>query len=104
MAGFCLKRARCRSRAAISCERRRFSTFWARTHFDISCCVKSSLGRTDHSRSTRWCSVTKTAADDVVAETARKAIREFGVLFDQFQFSRALETAWGLVAAVDRYI
>ena len=31
-------------------------------------------------------------------------IREFGVLFDQFQFSRALETAWGLVAAVDRYI
>jgi len=46
----------------------------------------------------------KTAADDVVAETARKAIREFGVLFDQFQFSRALETAWGLVATVDRYI
>jgi methionyl-tRNA synthetase len=46
----------------------------------------------------------KTAADDIVAETARKAIREFGVLFDQFQFSRALETAWGLVAAVDRYI
>ena len=46
----------------------------------------------------------KTPADDVVAETARKAIREFGVLFDQFQFSRALETAWGLVATVDRYI
>ena len=29
---------------------------------------------------------------------------EFGALFDQFQFSRALETAWGLVAAVDKYI
>jgi methionyl-tRNA synthetase len=26
------------------------------------------------------------------------------VLFDQFHFSRALETAWGLVAAVDKYI
>ena len=25
-------------------------------------------------------------------------------LFDQFQFSRSLETAWGLVAAVDKYI
>jgi len=46
----------------------------------------------------------KTAADDVVAETARKAIREFSILFDQFQFSRALETAWGLVATVDKYI
>jgi methionyl-tRNA synthetase len=46
----------------------------------------------------------KTAADDVVAETARKAIREFATLFDQFQFSRALETAWGLVASVDKYI
>ena len=46
----------------------------------------------------------KTAADDVVAEAARKAIREFGTYFDQYQFSRALETAWGLIAAVDRYI
>jgi methionyl-tRNA synthetase len=43
-------------------------------------------------------------ADDAIAETARKTIREFGTLFDQFQFSRALETAWGLVAAVDKYI
>jgi len=49
-------------------------------------------------------SAAKTPADDAIAETARKAIREFGVLFDQFQFSRALETAWGLVAAVDKYI
>jgi methionyl-tRNA synthetase len=46
----------------------------------------------------------KTAADAAIAETARKAIREFGTLFDQFQFSRALETAWALVAAVDKYI
>ena len=46
----------------------------------------------------------KTAADDAIAETARKTIREFGVLFDQFQFSRALEAVWVLIAAVDRYI
>jgi methionyl-tRNA synthetase len=46
----------------------------------------------------------KTAADDAIAETARKTIREFGTLFDQFQFSRALEAAWALVAAVDKYI
>jgi methionyl-tRNA synthetase len=46
----------------------------------------------------------KTAADDAIADTARKTIREFGTFFDQFQFSRALESAWGLVAAVDKYI
>jgi len=48
--------------------------------------------------------VSKSAADDVIAETARTTIREFGTLFDQFQFSRALEMAWGLIAAVDKYI
>jgi methionyl-tRNA synthetase len=46
----------------------------------------------------------KTAADDAIADAARKTIREFGMLFDQFQFSRALEAAWALVAAVDKYI
>jgi len=46
----------------------------------------------------------RTPADDAIAETARRTIRDFGELFDQFQFSRALETAWGLVAAVDKYI
>jgi methionyl-tRNA synthetase len=46
----------------------------------------------------------RTPADDVIVELARKTIREFGTLFDQFQFSRALETAWGLIAAVDKYI
>jgi methionyl-tRNA synthetase len=46
----------------------------------------------------------KTAADDAIAEAARKTIREFGTLFDQFQFSRALEAAWALVAAVDKHI
>jgi methionyl-tRNA synthetase len=45
-----------------------------------------------------------TAADNVIADAARKAIADFGTLFDQYQFSRALETAWGLVATVDKYI
>ena len=42
--------------------------------------------------------------DDAIAETARKAIADFGSYFDQFQFSKALESAWGLVSAVDKYI
>jgi methionyl-tRNA synthetase len=43
-------------------------------------------------------------ADDAIAGLAGKTIREFATLFDQFQFSRALESAWALVAAVDKYI
>src|SRR5256884_1428781 len=43
-------------------------------------------------------------ADDAIVELARKTIHEYGNFFDQFQFSRALETAWALVAAVDKYI
>ena len=31
-------------------------------------------------------------------------IAEFDAQFEQYQFSKALETAWGLVAAVDKYI
>src|SRR6267378_869988 len=49
-------------------------------------------------------SASRTGADDAVVATARKTIVEFGALIDQFQFSRALETTWGLVAAVDKYI
>jgi methionyl-tRNA synthetase len=45
-----------------------------------------------------------TAADTAIADTATRVIAEYGALFDQFQFSRALEVAWGLVAAVDKYI
>src|SRR3954447_3035648 len=48
--------------------------------------------------------VARTADDDAIAEIACRTIREFGAFFDQFQFSRALETAWGLVATVDKYI
>jgi len=45
-----------------------------------------------------------TAADDAIADAARKTISEFHAWFEQYQFSRGLETAWGLVAAVDKYI
>jgi methionyl-tRNA synthetase len=43
-------------------------------------------------------------ADDAIAEIARDVIGDYSALFDQFQFSKALEAAWGLVAAVDKYI
>jgi methionyl-tRNA synthetase len=46
----------------------------------------------------------RTDADKTVADLATKTIAEFNELFDSFQFSRALESAWGLVAAVDKYI
>ena len=46
-------------------------------------------GEVPHSSNTA-----RTQADDAIAET----------LFEQYQFSRALEVAWGLVAAVDKYI
>lgn len=45
-----------------------------------------------------------TRAEDAIADTARKVIADCGALFDEYQFSRALETAWSLVAAVDKYI
>jgi methionyl-tRNA synthetase len=44
------------------------------------------------------------AADDAIADAGRRTISEFHAFFEQCQFSRALETAWGLVAAVDKYI
>jgi methionyl-tRNA synthetase len=49
-------------------------------------------------------STAHTPADAAIAEAAKKAITDFGTLFDQYQFSRALETAWALVSAVDKYI
>jgi methionyl-tRNA synthetase len=47
---------------------------------------------------------THTADENAIAETARRTITEFNALFDQRQFSRALEVAWSLVAGVDKYI
>jgi methionyl-tRNA synthetase len=45
-----------------------------------------------------------TAAEDAIAQTARSTIAEYNALFEQYHFARALEVAWGLVAAVDKYI
>jgi methionyl-tRNA synthetase len=44
------------------------------------------------------------AADDAIAKSAAKVIADCSTLLDQYQFSRALELAWGLVASVDKYI
>jgi methionyl-tRNA synthetase len=43
-------------------------------------------------------------ADDAIQTLAQKTIEDFNAQFEQFQFSRALETAWALVAAVNKYI
>jgi methionyl-tRNA synthetase len=45
-----------------------------------------------------------TGAEDMIATLAKHSISEFHELFQQYQFSRALEIAWALVAAVDKYI
>jgi len=43
-------------------------------------------------------------ADTAIAEQAEAAIAEFGRLFDDYQFSRALEAAWALVGSVNKYL
>jgi methionyl-tRNA synthetase len=43
-------------------------------------------------------------ADKAIADQAQTAIAEFGRLFDDCQFSRALETAWSLVGSVNKYL
>jgi methionyl-tRNA synthetase len=48
--------------------------------------------------------VARTAADNAIQEEAAGAIEECQRLFDDYQFSRALECAWGLVGAVNKYI
>lgn len=45
-----------------------------------------------------------TPADDAIADLARKTIADCHQLFDKYHFSRALESAWSLLAAVDKYI
>ncbi len=46
----------------------------------------------------------RTPADEAIADLAQRTIAEFHAQFEQFQFSRALETAWSLVAGVNKYI
>ena len=45
-----------------------------------------------------------TPTETAIAAQAQQVIAEFGRLFDDYQFSRALETAWSLVGSVDKYI
>jgi methionyl-tRNA synthetase len=46
----------------------------------------------------------RTPADNAIAKLADESIAEFSRLWNDYQFSRAMETAWGLVSAVDKYI
>ena len=46
----------------------------------------------------------RTPGDSAIAQIAEQVIRESSALFDEYQFSRALETAWTLIAAVNKYI
>src|SRR5262249_40232608 len=45
-----------------------------------------------------------TEGDHAIAELATRIIQETNQFFDSYQFSKALETAWGLIGAVDKYI
>jgi methionyl-tRNA synthetase len=42
--------------------------------------------------------------DDAIQKLAGETIANFNSLWDDYQFSRALEAAWALVASVDKYI
>jgi methionyl-tRNA synthetase len=48
--------------------------------------------------------VARKDADDVIKEAAQAVISEFAQLFDDYQFSRALETAWSLIGSVNKYL
>jgi methionyl-tRNA synthetase len=48
--------------------------------------------------------VARTLADHAIHEQAQAAIDQFGRLFNDYQFSRALEAAWSLVSAVNKYL
>ena len=45
-----------------------------------------------------------TPADKNIAKLAETAIKNYNQLFDEYQFSRALEAAWSLVGGVNKYI
>jgi methionyl-tRNA synthetase len=46
----------------------------------------------------------RSAADEAIARLGTEVIANFGAQFDEFQFSKALETAWSLIAAVNKYL
>ena len=43
-------------------------------------------------------------ADTAIAKLAAETVNNFNALFREYHFSRALETAWGLIGAVNKYI
>jgi methionyl-tRNA synthetase len=43
-------------------------------------------------------------ADDAIRNSVNQVMAEYQSLFDHYQFSRALELAWGLVGTMDKYI
>src|ERR1700754_710598 len=49
-------------------------------------------------------SAARTAADQHIATLAEGVIKNYNQLFSEYQFSRALEAAWSLVGAVNKYI
>jgi len=46
----------------------------------------------------------RTPAEDSIATLATKTIADFNTLFDDYQFSRAIEAAWNLISAVNKYL
>jgi methionyl-tRNA synthetase len=46
----------------------------------------------------------RTPAEEVIEQLAGETIASFNTWWDDYQFSRALESVWSLVAAVDKYI
>ncbi len=46
----------------------------------------------------------RTDADRAIGDLASRTIEETSRLFDEYQFSKALESAWGLISAVNKYI
>jgi methionyl-tRNA synthetase len=48
--------------------------------------------------------VARKPSDDAIKEQALAVIAEFGQLFDDYQFSRALETAWSVIGSVNKYL
>jgi methionyl-tRNA synthetase len=48
--------------------------------------------------------VAKKESDGVIRDHALNVIAEFNQLFDEYQFSKALETAWTLVGACNKYL
>jgi len=48
--------------------------------------------------------VARKPSDDQIKQQALAVIAEFGTLFDDYQFSRALESAWSLISSVNKYL